>query len=95
MRKFRNIPALVTLLAGLVSSVVMIIQGYTLLQFLWTLAVIMAGFYVAGLLLRVLLNKAFKDLAATEEKTSEDEDTTEKDEAQEQETDDSEEKQEE
>ena len=29
MRKFRNIPALVTLLAGFVSSVVMIIQKYS------------------------------------------------------------------
>lgn len=77
MRKFRNIPALVTLFAGAVSSVVMIIQQYALLEFLWTLAAIMAGFYVAGLLLRMLLNKAFKDLAATEEKTSEDENATE------------------
>ena len=51
MRKFRNIPALVTLLAG------------------------MAGFYMAGLLLRVILNKAFKDLETEEEKPSEDEGT--------------------
>ena len=35
MRKFRNIPALVTLLAGFVSSVVMIIQKYSLVHFLW------------------------------------------------------------
>ena len=34
MRKFRNIPALVTLLAGFVSSVVMIIQKYSLVHFL-------------------------------------------------------------
>ena len=32
MRKFRNIPALVTLLAGFVSSVVMIIQKYSLVH---------------------------------------------------------------
>ena len=32
MRKFRNIPALVTLLAGFVSSVVMIIQKYSLVD---------------------------------------------------------------
>ena len=62
MRKFRNIPALVTLLAGFVSSVVMIIQKYSLVHFLWVLVAVMAGFYIAGLLLRVILNKAFKDL---------------------------------
>ena len=61
MRKFRNIPALVTLLAGFVSSVVMIIQKYSLVHFLWVLVAVMAGFYMAGLLLRVILNKAFKE----------------------------------
>lgn len=74
MRKFRNIPALVTLLAGFVSSVVMIIQKYSLVHFLWVLVAVMAGFYIAGLLLRVILNKAFKDLE-TEEEPSEDEST--------------------
>ena len=36
---------------------------------------IVAGFYIAGLLLRVILNKAFKDLETEEEKPSEDEST--------------------
>ena len=72
MRKFRNIPALVTLLAGFVSSVVMIIQKYSLVHFLWVLVAVMAGFYMAGLLLRVILNK---DLETEEEKPSEDEGT--------------------
>ena len=75
MRKFRNIPALVTLLAGFVSSVVMIIQKYSLVHFLWVLVAVMAGFYMAELLLRVILNKAFKDLETEEEKPSEDEGT--------------------
>lgn len=75
MRKFRNIPALVTLLAGFVSSVVMIIQKYSLVHFLWVLVSVMAGFYIAGLLLRVILNKAFKDLETEEEKPLEDEST--------------------
>ena len=75
MRKFRNIPALVTLLAGFVSSVVMIIQKYSLVHFLWVLVAVMAGFYIAGLLLRVILNKAFKGLETEEEKPLEDEST--------------------
>ena len=40
MRKFRNIPALVTLLAGFVSSVVMIIQKYSLVHFLWVVSLL-------------------------------------------------------
>ena len=61
--------------AGFVSSVVMIIQKYSLVHFLWVLVAVMAGFYMAGLLLRVILNKAFKDLETEEEKPSEDEGT--------------------
>ena len=74
MRKFRNIPALVTLLAGFVSSVVMIIQKYSLVHFLWVLVAVMAGFYMAGNE-TMGLNKAFKDLETEEEKPSEDEGT--------------------
>ena len=53
----------------------MIIQKYSLVHFLWVLVAVMAGFYMAGLLLRVILNKAFKDLETEEEKPSEDEGT--------------------
>lgn len=59
MRKFRNIPALVTLLAGFVSSVVMIIQKYSLVHFLWVLVAVMAGVYMAGVLLGGIFNKGF------------------------------------
>lgn len=86
MKKFRNVPAFVTLLAGFIGSVVMILQKYSLVNFLWILICIMLVFYIAGLLLRVLLNKAFKDLEAQEDEISETEemnskeDTTESDE---------------
>jgi flagellar biosynthesis/type III secretory pathway M-ring protein FliF/YscJ len=69
MKKFRNVPAVITLLAGFISSVVMILQGYELVDFLWMLVCIMVGFYVAGLLVRVILNKFFKDLEEPEEET--------------------------
>lgn len=71
MKKFRNVPAFVTLLAGFIGSVIMILQKYTLVNFLWILICIMLVFYIAGLLLRVLLNKAFKDLEVQEDETSE------------------------
>lgn len=71
MKKFRNVPAVVTLFAGLVSSIIMILQKYTLVQFLWTLIAVMLLFYIAGLLVRVLLNKAFKDLEAQEDESEE------------------------
>jgi flagellar biosynthesis/type III secretory pathway M-ring protein FliF/YscJ len=75
MKKFRNVPAIITLLAGFVSSVVMILHGYELVNFLWMLVCVMVGFYVAGLLVRVILNKFFKDLEEPEEETEETEET--------------------
>ena len=48
MRKFRNIPALVTLLAGFVSSVVMIIQKYSLYIFCGYWSQLWQGFIWQG-----------------------------------------------
>lgn len=75
MKKFRNVPAFVTLLAGLVCSIVMILQKYTLVKFLWVLIGIMLTFYIAGLLIRMLLNKAFKDLEEQKKNSEEDADS--------------------
>ncbi len=61
MKKFRNVPALVTLLAGFVMAIFMILEKFTLMKFLWILVSVMIAFYVAGIVLRVILNKAFKD----------------------------------
>lgn len=61
MKKFRNVPAIITLLAGFVTSVVMIVNKYSLKPFLWILVLVMAGFYISGIIIRVILNKAFSD----------------------------------
>lgn len=61
MKKFRNVPALVTLLAGFVTSVLMIINRIPIVTFLWTLALVMVGFFFVGLLVRFILNKFFQD----------------------------------
>lgn len=61
MKKFRNVPALITLLAGFVTSVLMIINRIPIVTFLWTLALVMVGFFFVGLLVRFILNKFFQD----------------------------------
>lgn len=57
MKKFRNLPAIITLLAGFIISVVMIIKKYPLNEFLWILVAVMAGFFLAGMLISLILNK--------------------------------------
>ena len=37
MNKFRNVPAIITLLAGFITSVIMIKYRYTLVNFMWIL----------------------------------------------------------
>lgn len=61
MKKFRSIPAIITLLAGFVICVLMLINKITIVTYLWTLALVMIGFYIVGLVLRVILNKVFED----------------------------------
>ena len=72
MKKFRSIPALMTLIAGFIPSVIMIIHKYSLVHFLWTLVAVMAGFYIAGMLLIFILNKVFKDKKENEENDAKD-----------------------
>lgn len=59
--KFRNVPAIITLLAGFVASVVMILRGYDLFEFLLILITIFVVFFIAGLLMRFLLNLVFRE----------------------------------
>ena len=44
MKRFRNVSAIVSLLAGFITAVVMFINKYDLLAFIWILAVVMAVF---------------------------------------------------
>ena len=57
MNKFRNVPALITLLAGFITSVIMIVHRYSLVNFMWILIAVMVGFYICGVLIRFALNK--------------------------------------
>lgn len=72
MKKFRNVPAIMTLTAGFVTSVVMIVGKYALVTFLWVLVLVMAGFYIAGLLICLVLNRVFNpDQKEEQEETDE------------------------
>ena len=69
MNKFRNVPAIITLLAG----VIMIKYRYTLVNFMWILICVMLAFYICGMLIRFALNKVAekkenKQKASDEEK---------------------------
>ena len=68
MNKFRNVPAIITLLAGFITSVIMIKYRYTLVNFMWILICVMLAFYICGMLIRFALNKEYKQKASDEEK---------------------------
>lgn len=56
-KKFRNLPAFLTLLAGFITSVIAIICRFTLVRTLWTLVVIMIIFFTIGMVTRFILDK--------------------------------------
>jgi flagellar biosynthesis/type III secretory pathway M-ring protein FliF/YscJ len=72
--KWRNLPAIVTLLAGFVTCIITIRSGYALNTMLWTLIVVMLVFYVASLVIRAVLVHFFKEKAEDEEAAEGDED---------------------
>ena len=71
MNKFRNVPALITLLAGFITSVIMIKYRYTLVNFMWILICVMLAFYICGMLIRFALNKVAEKKETEERKTTE------------------------
>lgn len=69
MNKFRNLPALITLLAGFITSVIMIVHRYSLVNFMWVLIAVMAVFYICGVLIRFALNKVVQNKEEKENTT--------------------------
>ncbi|MGN0318938.1 MAG: hypothetical protein ACI4E1_13490 [Lachnospira sp.] len=59
MKRFRNVPTIITLLAGFIASVIMILHKYSLMDFLWILILTMVCFFVAALVVCILINKLF------------------------------------
>ena len=73
MNKFRNVPALITLLAGFITSVIMIVHRYSLVNFMWILIAVMVGFYICGVLIRFALNKVVQNKEDKENTVQEEE----------------------
>ena len=73
MNKFRNVPAIITLLAGFITSVIMIKYRYTLVNFMWILIAVMVGFYICGVLIRFALNKVVQNKEDKENTVQEEE----------------------
>ncbi|MED9971974.1 MAG: hypothetical protein UE790_05025 [Lachnospira sp.] len=73
MNKFRNVPALITLLAGFITSVIMIVHRYSLVNFMWILIAVMVGFYICGVLIRFALNKVVQNKENKENTVQEEE----------------------
>lgn len=69
MNKFRNLPAVITLLAGFITSVIMILHRYSLVNFMWILVCTMLVFYMCGVIIRFALNKVVRK---TEDKKNRD-----------------------
>lgn len=69
LKKFRNVPAIVTLLAGFITSVFMIINQYSLIKFMWVLVLVMIGFCIFGLIMRIVLNMMFQDKEENKEES--------------------------
>ena len=65
MKRFRNVSAIVSLLAGFITAVVMLINKYDLLTFIWILAVVMAVFYIVS---RIICFICDRHIAKEEEK---------------------------
>ena len=57
----KQIPAIVMLLAGFVTCIVAIFQGMELGRFLKFLFAVLIGVYIAGCIIKVILDKNFKE----------------------------------
>ena len=68
MKRFRNVSAIVSLLAGFITAVVMVINKYDLLTFIWILAVVMAVFYIVS---RIIFFICDRHITKEEEKAEE------------------------
>ena len=68
MKRFRNVSAIVSLLAGFIVSVVMLINKYELLTFIWILVVTMTVFYAVS---RIICFICDRHITKEEEKAEE------------------------
>lgn len=58
--KFRNIPTIISLISGFVVAIFTVLNSYTIDTTLVFLAIVMLMFYIVGLVIKIILNKAFE-----------------------------------
>jgi hypothetical protein len=73
--KTKPIPAIIMLTAGLVTCIVGIIRPVGFFEFIRTLLIVLIIFYIAGCIVKVVLDRNFSDMAQ-EETTDGTEETT-------------------
>ena len=61
------------MLAGFITSVIMIVHRYSLVNFMWILIAVMVGFYICGVLIRFALNKVVQNKEDKENTVQEEE----------------------
>lgn len=74
--KTKQIPAIIMLIAGLVTSIAAVINHMETVQFLKILVVVLVAFYIIGCVGKVILDRNFKEEVeeeATEEAAEEEE----------------------
>lgn len=59
--KTKQIPAVIMLIAGLVTSIAAILSHMETVQFLKILVIVLIIFYVAGCIVKVILDRNFKE----------------------------------
>lgn len=69
--KFKNLPSIIALITGLIVCIISVLDGFTIVQFLWTLVTVIIIFYLFGFILRLLLNRAFREKLETIEEVHE------------------------
>lgn len=74
--KTRGIPAVIMLLAGFVTCIIGIAQQMDTAQFMKTLFVVLIVFYILGCVIKIILDKNFKDMDEPEEEQTEPEEET-------------------
>lgn len=66
MSRYRVLPAIITLLAGFITSVVLILNEYSLKPFVWILLLVMVLFFCLSWIMVYALNKAADKLEQKE-----------------------------
>ncbi len=68
--KTKQVPVIITLMAGLITCILGFKMHMEVAQFVWTLVIILASFYVLGCIAKLVLDMNFKE-ESEEEATEE------------------------